>query len=317
MIVTITLNPSIDSAYFIDHFQIDYTNRSTRQIKSVGGKGINAGRTAALSGSQVLVTGLLAGHSGEIVKQYLMDEQLFSLNMQTIPGETRHAITIMHDGDIQTEIVEKGPEVSNKQAFNLLTAIKKVNEHERIDAICISGSVNTRNRQLYLDMLTYIKKMISDEVPVFMDVSGDQLASLLESVNYHATFIKPNLDELGVYLNRIVEDKLQALKSLQQVCFSNIPYVMVSCGSKGAVCKVGETYYDIEIPAIEVKNPTGSGDATVGGFVHAVVEQYEIEDVLKYAMACGMSNAQHEKVGVINPVDVANFIKLIKVTKLN
>lgn len=317
MIVTITLNPSIDSAYFIDHFQIGYTNRSTMKIKSVGGKGINAGRTAALSGSQVLVAGLLAGHSGEIVAQYLSDEQLFGLHMQTISGETRHAITIMHDGDIQTEIVEKGPKVSNEQAFNLLVAIRKLNEYERIDAICISGSANTSNKQLYLDMLTYIKEMISDEVPVFMDVSGDQLVSLLGSVTYHATFIKPNLDELSDYLNYVVKDKHQAFRSLQQACFSNIPYVLVSCGSKGAVCKVGELYYDIEIPAIEVKNPTGSGDATVGGFIHAVVEQYEIEDVLKYAMACGMSNAQHDKVGVINPVDVANFIKLIKVTQLN
>lgn len=65
MIITITLNPSIDSVYFIDHFKLGNTNRALKQVKSVGGKGINAGRTAALSGSKVMLVGLLAGQSGK------------------------------------------------------------------------------------------------------------------------------------------------------------------------------------------------------------------------------------------------------------
>lgn len=313
MILTITLNPSIDSAYFIDHFKLGRTNRALKQVKSVGGKGINAGRTAALSGSKVMLAGLLSGQTGEIVSQYLAHENLFDLEMLKISGETRHAITMIHDGDVQTEIIENGPKVSKVDVFELLHNIKRLNKREKIDAICIAGSVNTTYDHLYAEMLTYIKESISEHLPVFMDISGQQLVSVLDSQIYHPFFIKPNLDELSVYLDREITSKTQALLELQQPCFKNIHYILVSCGRDGAVCKVGNQYYEMSIPEIETTNPTGSGDASVGGFMHAVVKKFSLVDTLKYAMACGMSNAQHGEVGKINLADTLRFMSDIQV----
>lgn len=91
---------------------------------------------------------------------------------------------------------------------------------------------------------------------------------------------------------------------------------MISCGEEGALCKVGEDFYDITIPRIEIVNTTGSGDASVGGFAHAVEQQFSLEDTFSYSMACGMSNAQHGEVGFINKEDVETFAKQIQVNKL-
>lgn len=97
MIVTITMNPSMDFTYFIDHFQVGGMNRFKTPTKSVGGKGVNAGRTAAMSGSKVLLTGFLGGDFGSLVNKYLNQENLFELDMLPANGETRNAITVMHD----------------------------------------------------------------------------------------------------------------------------------------------------------------------------------------------------------------------------
>ncbi|MGM0216821.1 1-phosphofructokinase family hexose kinase [Enterococcus sp. AZ109] len=316
MIITITMNPSMDFAYTIKQFQLGKMNRFKDPVQSVGGKGINAGRTAALSGSTVHLTGFLAGDFGKMVKKELVKENLCSLDMLETTGKTRKAITIMHDDNTHTEIVESGPEISSEEIRTLLGRIGKKCAEETVDLICISGSINSENEHIYLDMLTYIRENISQTIPVFMDVSEQQLASLLKSETYKPTFIKPNHHELSQILDKEIATKEQALKELNSPLFDGIDYIMVSCGKDGAICKVNNDFYDVAIPSIPVINTTGSGDASVGGFVHAVVNQYSIEETLKYSMACGMSNAQHGEVGTINLDRVKEFCSKIQVNKL-
>ncbi|GAX47093.1 1-phosphofructokinase family hexose kinase [Pseudolactococcus reticulitermitis] len=317
MIVTITMNPSLDFTYLIPHFDLGKMNRFAPPTKSVGGKGVNAGRTAALSGSEVLLTGFLGGDFGTLVKKYLVAENLFQLEMLTTCEETRNAITIMHDQDIHTEIVENGPKISDAEAFDLLNKIATTSTSQKIDLICLSGSVNSDNPQLYLEMLTYIREQISRDIPVFMDISGIQLETILKSKGYKPNFIKPNIHELSDILKKDIQTKEEAKKELNHPYFSGIDYIMISCGSEGAICKAKNTFYDIDIPQIHITNTTGSGDASVGGFAHAFNHHYDLEDALKYAMACGMSNAQHGAVGVIDVGDVTDFIKQITVRKID
>lgn len=316
MIITITMNPSLDFAYFIDHFQLGRVNRFQTPTKSVGGKGVNAGRTAAMLGSKVILTGFVGGDSGALVKKYLLDENLFEVSMLQTNGVTRNAITLMHDNNTHTEIVESGPKISNDEVFQLLKKTKQIYEQNPVNLICISGSVNSDNPQTYLEMLTYIKEQIHEDIPVFMDVSEIQLNSLLQSKSYKPTFIKPNVHELSDILHKEITTKEQALKELCHPYFDGIEYIMISCGGEGALCKVKDELYDIQIPPIDIINPTGSGDASVGGFAYAIEQKFKLEDALKYSMACGMSNAQHSKVGVINIKDVKEFIKNIIVQKI-
>ncbi|MDH6364846.1 tagatose 6-phosphate kinase [Enterococcus sp. PF1-24] len=316
MIITITMNPSIDLSYTIEHFQLGKTNRFVNPVQSVGGKGINAGRTAALSGNQVVLTGFLGGDQGELVYRHLVKEKLFKIDMLETSGKTRNAISIMHDNDTHTEIIEEGPQISAEEIDTLLRKIELICRKEQVDLICISGSVNSKNQQLYLEMLNYIRKHISSTMPVFMDVSGQQLLTLLANENHKPSFIKPNIPELAELLEIDIVTKEEALSQLDATLFEGIDYILVSCGSEGGICKFENHYYDIKIPKIPIRNATGSGDASVGGFIHGVVNHFPIEETLRYSMACGMSNAQHGEVGIINQNKVKEFCQQIQVTKL-
>lgn len=317
MIITVTMNPSLDFTYLASHFNIGKMNRFSPPTKSVGGKGVNAGRTAALSGSKVLLTGFLGGDFGNLIKKYLLAENLFQLDMLTTHEETRSAITIMHDHHVHTEIVEDGPKISDEEAFNLLKQINTKYHSEKIDLLCLSGSVNSDNPRLYLEMLAYIREYIDSNIPVFMDISGIQLESILKNNGYKPNFIKPNIHELSDILKKEIQTKEQAKKELNHQYFTGIDYIMISCGSEGAICKIKNIFYDVEIPQISITSTTGSGDASVGGFAHAINHHFNLEDALKYSMACGMSNAQHGAVGVIDVKDVANFVKQIIVRKID
>ena len=65
MILTVTMNPSIDTRYQLDKLIIDDVNRVTPE-KTAGGKGLNVSRVLLQLGDDVLATGLLGGHMGAI-----------------------------------------------------------------------------------------------------------------------------------------------------------------------------------------------------------------------------------------------------------
>ncbi|MDU6522371.1 MAG: PfkB family carbohydrate kinase, partial [Enterococcus sp.] len=84
----------------------------------------------------------------------------------------------------------------------------------------------------------------------------------------------------------------------------------------GAIVKHNETIYNVRIPEVPIVNTTGCGDSTVGGMAYAISQNFSIEDAIKYAMACGISNAQFETNGTIDKEQLKTFIPDIRLEKI-
>lgn len=114
MILTVTMNPSIDISYPLDELKIDTVNRVVDVTKTAGGKGLNVTRVLSEFGDSVLATGLVGGKLGEFLVEHI-DNQV-KKDFFSIQGETRNCIAILH-GDNQTEVLEKGPEVLEQKKY--------------------------------------------------------------------------------------------------------------------------------------------------------------------------------------------------------
>ena len=57
MILTLTLNPSVDISYPLEQFHLDTVNRVKRRVKLFGGKGLNVTRVLSEFGENVLASG--------------------------------------------------------------------------------------------------------------------------------------------------------------------------------------------------------------------------------------------------------------------
>ncbi|VLZ57815.1 PfkB family carbohydrate kinase [Streptococcus pneumoniae] len=66
MILTVTMNPSIDISYPLDELKIDTVNRVVDVTKTAGGKGLNVTRVLSEFGDSVLATGLVGGKPGSL-----------------------------------------------------------------------------------------------------------------------------------------------------------------------------------------------------------------------------------------------------------
>lgn len=313
MIITITLNPSMDSIYFTEKFIIGEMNRCNNPVKAVGGKGINAGRTAAILGSEVYTTGVLAGNNGQLVEKFLQSEP-FERAFIYSSGETRNAVTVMDNDFNQTEIVELGPEIQPETANKVLEKVFELAKNTKeVPIIALCGSANTENEQLYTEYLAKIYSTLGSTSKILTDISGKKLENVLKSAN-QPFFIKPNLQEFSELIGKKLTSKKEVIHYIKEL--QTIPFILVSCGSDGAVAKYQHRIFDLSIPKISVVNPTGSGDATVGGIAYALDQGLSIEEVLCYGMACGVSNAMEQKVGFVSVKNVENIKNDIQISEI-
>ena len=293
MILTVTMNPSIDISYPLETLHLDTVNRVDKVSKTAGGKGLNVTRVLAEIGDPVSATGLIGGSTGQFILDHL--DQEIGKEFFEIQGETRNCIAILHEGQ-QTEILEKGPSVSEEEGQAFLSHFEALLPD--VAVVAISGSLPAGLPvDYYVKLVERAKKA---RKPVVLDCSGVSLEKAL-AAPIKPTVIKPNNEELSQLLGYEVTKDLDQLKEvLQSNLFKGIDWVIVSLGADGAFAKHGDVFYKVDIPKIEVVNPVGSGDSTVAGIASALYHQEGDQALLTKANVLGMLNAQEATTGHIN-----------------
>lgn len=312
MILTVTMNPSVDISYPMEHLKLDTVNRVSSVSKTAGGKGLNVTRVLKLLGNDPIATGVVGGYLGESIQAKLNEEDIHH-QFSIISGETRNSIAILHDDGKQTEILESGPTLTEKDQESFLLLFQQL--IKKVDLITISGSLpNGLTEDFYCELLDCAK---TQKLPVFLDTSNRYLSNALNHSN-KPTLIKPNLEELNDLLQTSYQaDETEKIKNLL-LCplFQDIPYVIITLGKLGAIAKLQNEVYQATIPVIQAKNPVGSGDATIAGLAHAYHQKKSPEEMLKTGMTTGILNALEPETGKINPQYFEEIYNQVKCEKL-
>lgn len=309
MILTVTMNPSIDVSYPLEELNIDTVNRIEKVSKTAGGKGLNVSRVLSQLNAPLTATGVVGGKFGDYLTEQL-DKDGIPHSFSKIDGETRSCIAILHEGK-QTEILESGPEVTAEEQEAFVAHFEELMADT--DFITISGSLPKGINHDFYSLL--IDKATEADVKVLLDTSGATLKASLE--NTHKPFlIKPNETEIADLLGKEIHSNDELVEALEDKEFDGIEWIVVTLGADGAIVKHQKNYYRVDIPTIKVVNPVGSGDSTIAGLAYALSEGKSPEDVIKSGMVTGMLNTLEEKTGFINVDNFETLFKQIKVEKI-
>ena len=306
MITTVTLNPAIDTRYFIEDFKEGRLFRAEKTIKSPGGKGLNVTKVLRQMGADVVATGIIGGKNGEWIQENLKKMDIKE-EFYVSSAETRVCIAVLAKHS-ETEILESGEELtdSDLRAFE-----KKFMELvEKSDVITMSGSLPKGMEAGYYQKLVELINRKGKKV--ILDTSGK---SLLEGVKGKPYLIKPNFDELEYVLGESIDGRDKIKKAVEKLKNLGAQNVLVSLGGEGAIY-FGEEILKITIPKIKIHNTVGSGDSSVAGFAKGLDDGLELNEILKLSKACGMSNAQSMETGRVIPEDVKEFMENITVEVL-
>ncbi len=173
MILSVTMNPSVDISYSTHELKLDVVNRVETVHKTAGGKGLNVARVIAQMEEAVLATGVIGGTIGEYIIQELNKNNIPN-DFLKIKKESRNCIAILHEG-MQTEILESGPTLSNEEGITFLEKFECLLTTASL--VTISGSLpKGLPTNFYYQMLEICN---NNGIPVIIDSSGKSLKNAL------------------------------------------------------------------------------------------------------------------------------------------
>ena len=311
MILTVTMNASVDITYVMDELKTDGTNRVANVTKTAGGKGLNVTRVLKQVHADVTAAGLAGGCNGQFIQRELK-RQGIPCEFCEITAESRNNISIIH-GKHCTEILERGEKVQKEELQRFCKQYERLLDDA--GTVVLSGSLpQGATSDFYAGL---VQTALQKNRKVILDTSGDCLRESLHSV-YKPFLIKPNEKELEELTGQKLyfQDEAAIKDVLSSELFQGIECVVVSLGASGAVVKQRDTFYRVSVPQIDAVNPIGSGDSVIAGMALSFDHGEAVEDAIKRGMAFGVLNALEAAPGklklecyedVISKVEVERF----------
>lgn len=102
-----------------------------------------------------------------------------------------------------------------------------------------------------------------------------------------SNFLVPNEGELSLLTGQAVHDIPSAEKAARSLLERGTQHVIVTLGASGALVVNNELTRHIPSFDVEVVDTTAAGDAFIGGFASALLENRSLEEAVRYGCACG------------------------------
>lgn len=309
MITTVTLNASIDKAYYMEETIKNGTvMRPAACRNSAGGKGLNVARIIKLCGEDVKATGFAGGYNGKYL-QSLLEKDGIRQDFELVEGETRSCINILDKKYGSTEYLEPGCEITKEEENRFMQ--KFADRIKDSDVVTLSGSIPKGiGTDIYERIIRIVKEMGKK---VILDTSGEMLEKGLTAC---PDMVKPNQDELELLFHKKIETREDVMECATKLYQQGISNVVISLGADGAmlVCKDG--IYQGKPPKVHVVNTVGCGDSMVGAFAVAMKREYSSEKALQFAVAVATANAMSPHTGDFSREVYQDIIDKVKVDKL-
>ena len=280
MIYTLTLNPSIDYVIDVENLELGKVNRTSKDFKFPGGKGINVSRILGNQKIDNIALGFLGGFTGKFI-----EDNLKALGVKTefikVKGDSR--INVKIKSNEETEINGTGPMITSEELEALFNRLDQLVEG---DILVLAGSIpSTLPKDLYLQIQ---KRVSKKNVKVVVDTSGN---ALLEAVKNKPFLIKPNNHEIEEIFNVKINNTDELIiygKKLNEMGAEN---VIISLAGDGALLICSQGVFFGNAPKGEVKNSVGAGDSLVGGFLAEYSKSSDLLKAFKNGIASGSASA--------------------------
>lgn len=312
MIITVTLNAAIDKSLSVPNFRLGRRHRTVEQRTMAGGKGVNIARTLKALGQPVIATGFAGGVTGTHIVEQLTDEAILN-DFVRIREESRTNTSVL-DPTIgeQTEINERGPSVSEREAELFADKLSYLARGAAI--VVFAGSLPRGvDPGIYASLIRDLARM---EVTTVIDTDGEPLH---HAVRAEPDVVSPNVleaeelvghefageEERSLAVREIAAlGPREAIMTLPDGCFAQ---VLID----GRPC--------LKRARIEPREPVakrGSGDAFLAGYVAARYESRSPDQCLRFGVACGAESTGRLGAGLIDPREARRLIGEVELTEI-
>lgn len=310
MILTITLNPSLDRVVWVDKLSRDDSVRIRKEKHYAGGKGIDASRVIKSLGGSTVAMGFLGSFNGLHLEGLLINEGV-NCNFIKIAGETRSNIIIFSEEE-QGHIAlnSSGPEIT---PYDIALLFQKIDNLSVLPSYVVIGGSVPQGIQpdIYAQL---IHKFRSQGVKVALDADNEALRLGIEESPF---LIKPNEHEFARLIGREIETDEEYIQLARDLIINKgIEIIILSRGAKGLFVITKDEAYSIVPPKIKVNSTIGSGDSTLAAFLLGLENNKTILESGIMGVAAGAGTAMSPGVELVDRFDYDNLIGQVMHQKL-
>lgn len=266
-VITLTPAPTLDRTYFVHNLIEGGVNRADGVAEELAGKGINVTRGLYLSGVKAPgVVPIGNNDPGVLARTGTMEYFI----PHWVDGTLRVSTTIVEKDGPTTKVNEAPRPLSDSDWKEVIAlTVSKVRENDAKWLVIAGALPIDRGTNRFVDLEPLFTAMEELGVRVAMDSSGEPL-------KFYATkglpaVIKPNAHELAETVGRDLHTVGDVIDAARELCGFGIECVLASLGPDGMVAVTKDRAWKAKTPPMKVINTVGAGDATLAGFLTAVV----------------------------------------------
>ena len=304
-IITLTINPALDKSAKLDGLVPEQKLQCHSIEYQPGGGGINVSRVLNRLDEQTQCIFTSGGDTGKHLNELLIKEGIKPINIP-IKAWTRENLSVV---DTKTNFQYRLGMPSNGLEDVELDSIKAMlDKHlNNNDILVLSGSLPQNVPPAYYAKL--IKHVSPKNIKIVIDTSGP---SLIEALKQKVFLVKPNQRELAQWAGKeFLSSKEQEAFALEKIASGKATYIVVSLGARGAfiASKDGVVYQST--PSVTVKSTIGAGDSMVAGLIYGIKNNFSVNDILKWGVACGVSTTMSEGTNLASKSNIKGVLKML------
>lgn len=266
-VITLTPAPTLDRTYFVHNLIEGGVNRADAVAEELAGKGINVTRGLYLSG--ITAPGVVPiGNSdpGVLARTGTMDYFI----PHWVDGTLRVSTTIVEKDGPTTKVNEAPRPLSDSDWKEVVSlTISKIKENNSQWLVIAGALPIDKGTGHFVDIEPLILAARELGVRVAMDSSGEPLK--LYANKGLPSVIKPNAHELAETIGRDLYTVGDVIDAARELCGKGVECVLASLGPDGMVAVTSQHAWAAKTGPVQVINTVGAGDATLAGFLWAVV----------------------------------------------
>lgn len=276
---------------------LDAVNRTATALDGAAGKSVNVAKVLKTLGGQPVALGFIGGDRGAFVTAQL-EARGIEHDFVPVAAHTRQCLTIIDESaGTHTELVEESQPVPATEYRKLDALVQRRITGCR--AIVLSGSLTPDGPQDFYFRCAQLARTAG--VFSVIDAQGAPLATALRA---GPGLVKPNRQELAATVGRELKNDAAIMSAMWELRDRGAQRVVVTAGKQPTLAFDGRRYWRITPPAIEAKNPIGSGDAFTAGLVWRLLQGDDLGEACRWGSAAGAANALTLLPGEVERADV-------------
>ncbi len=307
-IVTLCLNPSIDTTLWIPEFALGEEMVVQTERKDPSGKAVNVSRV--LGHYEVENTAvLLAGRDNLALLRRLLEDENFNYRIIEVDGSTRENISIANNQSNLARFIRKSFVVDYDTIGRIKDTLTEVVKPDTL--VVISGRLpDGISNKLLGEICDHLRNLGAA-------ISFDSVSvTATDIITQKPWVIKPNLSELEKMVGQELTTPAEIIAACKPFVEAGVHHCLVSMGGDGALYTGVQGNWLATVPEVDVKSTVGAGDSLLAGFIIGVRSGHSISKCLAAAVAFGTAACMLEGTQPPHKLTFANILTQVSIQPL-